>query len=94
MTPFGRALQRSRKVRGWSQERLAVHLKISQATVSFWESGVEYPSFEHLAQLVALLPELLPFAHEEELELLRRLMQAERAAFGGGCACQGCGCGG
>lgn len=94
MTPFGRALQRSRKERGWSQELLAERLGVSQATVSFWESGVEYPNFEHLARLASLLPELLPFAHEEELELLRRLMRAERLAFGGACACQGCGCGG
>lgn len=92
MTPFGRALQRSRKEHGWSQEALAQHLEVSQATVSFWESGVEYPNFGHLASLVTLLPEVLPYAHQEELELIRRLMRAERLAFGGGCSCQGCDC--
>jgi transcriptional regulator with XRE-family HTH domain len=92
MTPFARALHRSRKEHGWSQEALALRLDITQATVSFWESGVEYPSFKHLAALVALMPEVLPYAHEAELELIRRLMRAERLAFGGGCACQGCSC--
>lgn len=92
MTPFARALQRSRKEHGWSQEALALKLDITQATVSFWESGVEYPSFKHLAALIALIPEVLPYAHQEELELIRRLMRAERLAFGGGCICQGCSC--
>ncbi|MGK0619533.1 helix-turn-helix domain-containing protein [Meiothermus cerbereus] len=92
MTPFARALQRTRKEHGWSQENLARKLDLSQATVSFWESGVEYPSFKHLAALVALVPEVLPYAHEEELELIRRLLRAEKLAFGGGCSCQGCSC--
>lgn len=83
MTPFARALQRSRKEHGWSQEALALKLDITQATVSFWESGVEYPSFRHLAALIALIPEVLPYAHQEQLELIRRLMPAKRLAFGG-----------
>jgi len=92
MTSFARALNRARKEHGWSQEYLAADLAVSQATVSFWERGVEYPSLEHLAGLVGLMPEVLLYAHEEELDLIRRLMWAERLAFGGGCSCQGCGC--
>lgn len=94
MTPFGRARRRARESHGLSQEALAAKLGVSQVAVSYWERGVEYPHFEHLAQLISLLPELLPFVHDEEVELLRRLMRAERSAFGGRCACQGCGCGG
>ena len=89
MTPFARALRRVRDAQGWTQEHLADRLEVTQPTISFWERGVEYPSFEHLARLVGLLPEVLPFAHQEELELVRRLMRAERLAFPEGCACQG-----
>lgn len=90
MTPFGRALRRARQKAEWSQEKLAWRLDVTQATVSYWERGVEYPSFKHLAGLASLVPEILRFVHEEELDLLRRLMRAEREAFAGGCACRGC----
>ena len=89
MTPFARAIRRARDVQGWTQEQLSTRLEVTQATVSYWEGGVEYPSFEHLARLIGLVPEVLPFAHQEELELVRRLMHAERLAFPEGCACQG-----
>ncbi len=93
MTPFGRALRRARRDEGWKQETLATNLGVTQATVSYWERGVQYPNFEHLARLAAQIPRILNFIHEEELVLLRRLMRAEREAFAGGCACHGC-CGG
>ncbi len=90
MTPFGRALRRARQEQGWKQQVLASTLGVSQATVSYWERGVQYPSFEHLAGLVAQIPKVLHLVHQEELDLLRRLMRAEREAFAGGCACHGC----
>lgn len=89
MTPFARALRRARDGQDWTQEQLAARIAVTQATVSYWERGVEYPSFEHLARLIGVVPEVLPFAHQEELELVRRLMRAERLAFPEGCACQG-----
>ena len=90
MTPFARALHRARREQCLTQEQLAAQLDVTQAAVSHWERGVEYPNFERLARLIGLLPEVLPFAHEEELELVRRLMRAERLTFPEGCACQGC----
>ena len=92
MTPFGRALRRTRHERGWNQQALAERVGVSQVTVSHWERGEEYPSFVHLAALGAVVPEVLRYAHEEELELLRRLMRAERLVFAGTCSCEGCGC--
>ncbi len=90
MTPFGRALRRARQEEGWNQDKLAGAVGVTQVTVSYWERGVQYPNFEHLARLAARIPGILRFVHEEELELLRRLMRAEREAFDGGCACRGC----
>lgn len=92
MTPFGRALRKARAARGWNQQELAERAGVSQVTVSHWERGEEYPSFAHLASLGVALPDVLRYAHEEELNLLRRLMQAERTIFSGACACEGCGC--
>lgn len=93
MTPFGRALRRARTERELSQANLAGSLGVSQATVSYWERGVEYPSFEHLAGVVSLFPAVLHVIHDEEVDLVRRLMRAEREAFSGACSCKGCGCG-
>ncbi len=92
MTPFGRALRKARGEHGWNQQDLAERVGVSQVTVSHWERGEEYPSFAHLALLGSVLPGVLRYAHEEELELLRRLMRAERFVFSGACSCAGCGC--
>ncbi len=92
MTPLGRALRRARGERGWSQAELAESVGVSQATVSYWERGIEYPRFEHVAALAGLFPSILGYVHEEELGLVRRLMRAEREAFSGRCACEGCRC--
>jgi transcriptional regulator with XRE-family HTH domain len=92
MTPFARGLRKARVAHGFNQHDLAIHLDVSQVTISHWERGEEYPSLAHLAALGAVLPDVLKYAHEEELELLRRLMQAERIIFSGACSCQGCGC--
>lgn len=93
MTPFGRALRKARTERGWSQQRLADEIDVSQVTVSYWERGEAYPTFAHLASLGGVLPHVLRYAHSEELELLRRLMRAERVVFSGSCSCEGCRCG-
>lgn len=92
MTPFGRGLRAARRERGWNQQELADRIGVSQVAVSHWERGEAYPSFAHLAQLGDALPDVLRHAHREEIELLRRLLQAERTLFGGGCSCRGCGC--
>lgn len=92
MTPFGRGLRKARIEQGWNQELLAKQIGVSQVTISHWERGEEYPSFSHLAALGGILPHVLRYAHEEELELLRRLMRAERTIFSGACGCEGCAC--
>lgn len=92
MTPLGRAVRRARTGRGWSQGKLALEVGVSQATVSYWERGVEYPRFEHVAALAGLFPTILTSIHQEELALVRRLMRAEREAFDGRCACASCRC--
>lgn len=92
MTSFGRGLRKARAEQGWSQQELAEKTGVSQVTISHWERGEEYPSFAHLARLGSVLPNVLRYAHEQELELLRRLMRAERIVFAGACACEGCGC--
>lgn len=93
MTPFGRAVRKARLARAWSQAQLAERIGVSQATISHWERGEEYPSFDHLAILGDAIPEILRVAHQEELDILRRLMRAERVVFSGQCSCRGCGCG-
>ncbi len=92
MTPFGRGIRKARGERGWNQQELAERVGVSQVTISHWERGEEYPSFAHLAALGSVLPKVLHYAHEEELELLRRLMRAERLVFSGACSCEGCSC--
>lgn len=93
MTALGRAIRKARSKHSWSQRELAERIGVSQATISHWERGEEYPSFAHLAVLGSTLPEVLAFAHEEELDLLRRLLRAERVFLSGACSCKGCGCG-
>lgn len=92
MTPFGRAVRKARKGRSWSQAELAERIGVSQVTVSHWERGEVYPTFEHLASIANAIPEVLEHIHAEELEILRRLMRAERIVFSGACSCRGCGC--
>ena len=48
---FGEKLQRLRKERGWSQERLAEEIPISRQAVSKWESGAAAPDTENVVRL-------------------------------------------
>jgi transcriptional regulator with XRE-family HTH domain len=86
------AVRQARRRRRWTQVELAQQLGVSQGTISFWERGIETPSLEHQVQLVVLLPEILEQLARQELELLSRLYQLERAVSGGKCSCQNCNC--
>ncbi len=77
---------------GLTQRELAARLGVSQTTVSFWESGEETPSADHVVALAAELPEVLEGLDSRERELLRKLLRLERALFDGKCACPGCTC--
>lgn len=87
-----RAIFAARQKRQWTQAELAGFLGVSQGTISFWERGIETPSLEHQVKLVTLLPEIFEQLAEQEVDILARLYQLERAVFGGKCSCQGCGC--
>jgi hypothetical protein len=65
---------------------------VSQSAVSFWESGSDVPSADHLVVLAAELPEVLVGMDQRDRDLLRRLLRLERQLFAGRCACPGCTC--
>jgi len=88
------AIRQARRRRDWTQTELAQQLGVSQGTISFWERGIEAPSLEHQVQLVILLPEILEQLARQEMDLLSRLYQLERALSGGKCSCQNCSCAG
>lgn len=48
---LGDLIQDRRESRGWLQENLAGGLKVTQATISKWESGDRYPSLDNLKKL-------------------------------------------
>lgn len=48
---LGELIQERREGREWLQSSLAGGLKVTQATISKWESGDRYPSLENLKKL-------------------------------------------
>jgi transcriptional regulator with XRE-family HTH domain len=89
---LSRAIRQAREGRQWSQSELANRLEVSQATISFWENGVEEPTLSNFVQLIETMPEILKALSEQELALLDRLQQLERLVFNGSCGCSGCDC--
>lgn len=71
--PFSERLRAVLARRGWSQERLARELGISNRTVSRWLSGSKPRDYE---KLVALFPELRPESEIEQLWSAVSEMQA------------------
>ncbi|HSJ53738.1 MAG TPA: helix-turn-helix transcriptional regulator [Anaerolineae bacterium] len=88
-----RAIRSAREKRSWTQAELADRLGVSQASVSFWERGIETPSLRHQIQLVTVLPEVFQQLAELEGDMLGRLYRLERTLNDGKCRCHGCGCG-
>jgi transcriptional regulator with XRE-family HTH domain len=87
-----KAIRNARQKRHWTQIDLAQQLNVSQGAISFWESGIESPSLEHLITLVTLLPEIFEQLAQQEAQILARLYNLERAVNSGKCTCRGCGC--
>lgn len=55
MDNFGKRIAKQRKKVGLTQNSLAEKLMVSNKSVSKWESGIGYPSFEFLPKLCELL---------------------------------------
>ena len=81
-----KAIRNARQKRHWTQ------IDLAQGAISFWESGIESPSLEHLITLVTLLPEIFEQLAQQEAQILARLYNLERAVNSGKCTCRGCGC--
>ena len=45
---FGIRLKEIRKINGLSRKHLATLINVSEGTISNWERGTSYPSFEYL----------------------------------------------
>ena len=58
---IGEQLKIQREQRGWSQQILADHLKISRQSVSKWEQGTALPSFAN----VVLISDLFNLTMDE-----------------------------
>jgi transcriptional regulator with XRE-family HTH domain len=90
--PLALSIHSARMERQLTQGELAASIGVTQSTVSFWESGVEAPTVEHLILLALELPEIIETFDGRERELLRRVLRLERELFAGRCACVGCSC--
>lgn len=89
----GTAIRRARLSRRMSQAKLARRLGVTQGAISFWERGIERPTFLHLLKLGILFPELADLVYADQADLIRRIEQLERAVRDGRCGCHGCSCG-
>ncbi len=89
----GHAIRRTRLSHRMSQTELARCLGVTQTTVSFWERGIEQPTFVHLVKLAFVFPELAALVYASHEELIRRVERLERVVHGGRCRCVGCSCG-
>lgn len=85
-------LRSARAKTGLTQASLALRLGVSQSTVSFWESGGEVPTVEHVLALAIEFPEVVQSLTARDRQLLHRSLQLERVLFPGRCACPGCSC--
>ncbi len=83
-----RAIREARKNCGLTQAEMAEQLGVSQATISFWENGAETPALDNQVKLVKLMPDIFNLLAEQETNLLTRLYQLERAAYGESCSCE------
>ncbi len=85
-------IRTARLKRELTQGALAARAGVAQGTISFWESGAETPTIEHLILLALELPTIIEGLTGREAELLRRVLRLERNLFSGRCACAGCSC--
>ncbi len=90
--PLPAVIRTARLGRQLTQRELAARVGVNQSTISFWESGAETPTVEHLILLALELPAILEALAGREGELLTRVLRLERDVFPGRCACAGCTC--
>ena len=90
--PLAIPIRSARMERQLTQGELAARIGVTQSTVSFWESGIEAPTIEHLILLALELPEIIETFEGRERDLLQRVLRLERELFAGRCACAGCSC--
>ncbi len=91
-TQLSSAIRAARLESRLTQGELAARVGVTQSTISFWESGVETPTVEHLILLAVELPVIIEHFQGHERELLQHVLRMERQLFQGRCACPGCSC--
>jgi transcriptional regulator with XRE-family HTH domain len=89
---FSNAVRTIRKDNQITQIELARLVGVTQSTISFWERGVEIPSFEHQVKLLSLFPEIFHRLDEEDRQSFDQVLGLERAIHNGKCTCPGCNC--
>jgi transcriptional regulator with XRE-family HTH domain len=89
---FSNALRTIRREHSITQIELAKLVGVTQSTISFWERGIEIPSFEHQVKLLTLFPEIFHKLDDGEKEILNQVMDLERLINNGKCSCPGCSC--
>jgi transcriptional regulator with XRE-family HTH domain len=89
---FPNAVRTIRKDKHITQIELAKMVGVTQSTISFWERGIEFPSFEHQVKLLALFPEIFHRLDEEDRQAFNQVLSLERAIHNGKCSCPGCAC--
>jgi transcriptional regulator with XRE-family HTH domain len=63
---LGSRMQQARLDAGYTQEELAQKLGVTPITLSRWETGARYPSFEMLERFAEAVDKPLPFFFERE----------------------------
>lgn len=77
---LGEKLQRLRKARGWSQEKLAQQLGVSRQAVSKWEVDAAQPDVQNILQISNL------FGVSTDYLLREEEMSEKSPSYGGGAA--------
>ena len=72
---LGEKLQKLRKGRGWSQEKLAAEIHVSRQALSKWELGSAVPDTENVLQLARLFDVSTDYLLKDELETDERQPQ-------------------
>ncbi len=78
----GNTISTIRKQKGWTQKELAEKLHVSNAAVSKWERGINYPDLtlmEPLANLLEItVPELLGLVDETEQNIIKDITEISK----------------
>jgi transcriptional regulator with XRE-family HTH domain len=89
---FSNAVRTARKENQLTQIDFAKLVGVTQSTISFWERGIEIPSFEHQVKMLTLFPNIFHQLDGEERQAINQILELERAIHNGKCSCPGCSC--